>query len=200
MKKYGELTLKHTRCSSILTWQCVRNKNFPIARWRSHSIKCYTRAVKKSAQKNHTPAIVNRRARFDYDLGDEIVAGIVLNGLEARAARDAHVQLRGAYITVRNQELWLNNASFSVRLNEQGRPGARSVSTSPRKLLVHKKQLDQLAAHKKEGMTIIPTKLLTSGRHIKVVIALGKGKKRWDKRETIKRRDIDREHKRILKG
>lgn len=156
--------------------------------------------MKRSSSKPHASAIVNRRARFDYELGDEIVAGIVLNGLETRAARDAHVQLKGSYVTVRNQELWLNNASFSVRLNEQGRPGARSVNTSPRKLLVHKKQLDQLTAHKKEGMTIVPTKLLTGGRHIKVVIALGKGKKRWDKRETIKRRDIDREHKRILKA
>ena len=143
---------------------------------------------------------MNRRARFDYELGDEIVAGLVLNGLEARAARDAHVQLKGSYVTIRNGELWLNNASFSLKLNEQGKPGARSVNTSPRKLLVHQKQLEQLATRKKDGFTIIPTKLLTNGRHIKIVIALGKGKKRWDKRETIKRRDIDREHKRILKG
>lgn len=143
---------------------------------------------------------MNRRARFDYELGDEIVAGLALNGLEARAAREAHVQLKGSYVTVRNGELWLNNASFSLKLNEQGKPGARSVNTSPRKLLVHKKQLAELAAKKKDGLTIIPTKLLTNGRHIKIIIALGKGKKRWDKRETIKRRDIDREHKRLLKG
>lgn len=155
--------------------------------------------MKKSSPKTNTHAIVNRRARFDYELGDEIVAGIVLNGLETRAARDAHVQLKGAYVTIRNGELWLNNASFSLKLNEQGKPGARSVNTSPRKLLVHKKQLLMLAAQKKDGLTIIPTKLLTNGRHIKIVIALGKGKKRWDKRETIKRRDIDREHKRLLK-
>ncbi len=156
--------------------------------------------MKKSSSKTHAPAIVNRRARFDYELGDEIVAGLALNGLEARAAREAHVQLKGSYVTVRNGELWLNNASFSLKLNEQGKPGARSVNTSPRKLLVHKKQLAELAAKKKDGLTIIPTKLLTNGRHIKIIIALGKGKKRWDKRETIKRRDIDREHKRLLKG
>lgn len=142
---------------------------------------------------------MNRRARYDYELGDEIVAGLDLTGLEVRAAREGHVQLKGAYVTVRSNELWLNNASFSVRLNERGRPGAQSVDTTARKLLVHRKQIDELVAHKKQGLTIIPTKLLTQGKFIKVVIALGKGKKNYDKRQTIKRRDIEREHKRMMK-
>lgn len=156
-------------------------------------------ATKKLPSKNSTAPIVNRRARFDYELGEEIVAGLVLTGLETRAARDGHIQLKGAYVTIRNDELWLNNASFSLKLNERGRPGARTVDTEPRKLLVSKKQRLTLAAHKKEGMTIVPTKLLTQGRFIKIVIALGKGKKRWDKRQTIKARDIDREHKKMMK-
>lgn len=153
---------------------------------------------KKSLSKPAAP-IVNRRARFDYELGDELVAGLVLTGLETRAARDGHIQLKGSYVTMKAGELWLNNASFSLKLNERGKPGARSVDTEPRKLLVSKKQLASLAAEKKQGMTIVPTKLLTRGRYIKIVIALGKGKKRWDKRQTIKARDIDREHKKMMK-
>ena len=153
---------------------------------------------KKSSSKSAAP-IVNRRARFDYELGDELVAGLVLTGLETRAARDGHIQLQGSYVTLKDGELWLNNASFSLKLNERGKPGARSVDTEPRKLLVSKKQLASLAAEKKQGMTIVPTKLLNKGRFIKIVIALGKGKKLYDKRETIKRRDIDREHARLMK-
>lgn len=155
------------------------------------------------AQKKKKPtpqkAVVNRRARFDYELGDEIVAGVVLSGPEVRAARDGHIQLKGAYVTIREGELWLNNASFSLKLNQKGQPGARSLDTSPRKLLASRRQIDTLATRKKEGMTIVPTKLLTTGKYIKLVIALGKGKKRYDKRETLKRRDQERESKRAVK-
>lgn len=145
-------------------------------------------------------AVLNRRARFDYALGDEIVAGVTLTGQEVRAARDGHIQLKGSFVTVKNDELWLNNASFSLKLNEKGKVGARSIDTSPRKLLASRKQIDSLVAQKQSGMSIVPLKLLTTGRFIKVVIALGKGKKRYDKRETIKRRDQDRDTKRALKN
>lgn len=155
--------------------------------------------MKRNAQKSVNPTIINRRARFDYELGDEIVAGLSLTGLEVRAAREGHVQLKGSYVTIRGSELWLNNASFSLRQNKRGTPNARTVDTSPRKLLASRRQIDQLAASKKDGFTIVPTKLLTNGRYIKLVIALGKGKKRYDKRETIKRRDLEREHSRILR-
>ena len=153
---------------------------------------------KKSSSKPAAP-ILNRRARFDYELGEELVAGLVLTGLEARAAREGHIQLKGSYVTIKANELWLNNASFSLKINERGQPGARTVDTEPRKLLVSKKQLASLVAEKKQGLTIVPTKLLNKGRYIKIVIALGKGKKNYDKRETIKRRDIDREHARLMK-
>ena len=148
---------------------------------------------KRPHSKKHasSSAIINRRARFDYTLDDEIVAGLALTGLEVRAARNGHVQLKGAFVTVKNGELWLNN--------ERGKPEARTVDTSPRKLLANRKQIDQLAASRTQGMTIVPTKLLTQGRFIKLVIALGKGKKRYDKRETIKRRDQDREAKRLMR-
>ena len=145
-------------------------------------------------------SVVNRRARFDYELGEEIVAGVVLTGPEVRAARDGHVQLKGAFVSLKQGELWLNNASFSLRLNVRGQANARTVDTSARKLLASRKQIDQFAAARQQGMTIVPTKLLTNGRFIKLIIALGKGKKRYDKRQTIKRRDQDRETRRQLSG
>ena len=144
-------------------------------------------------------AITNRRAKFDYELGDELAVGIVLNGREVRAARDGHGQLKGAYETIKGDELWLTNASFSVKPSEQKQKGERAVDTSPRKLLAHRKQIDELIARKKQGMTIIPIKLLNKGQHIKLIIALGKGKKNYDKRETIKRRDQNRDTQRTLK-
>lgn len=154
---------------------------------------------KKSKKPTNQP-VVNRRARFDYELGNEVVAGLVLTGPEARAARDGHVQLKGAFVTVRGGELWLNNASFSLRLNVRGQANARTVDTSARKLLASRKQIDTFLSAKQQGMTIVPTKLLTGGKFIKIVIALGKGKKRYDKRQTIKRRDQDRETRRQLAG
>ncbi len=153
----------------------------------------------KKIIKTTTKSIVNRRASFDYALDDDLVVGLSLTGLEARAARDGQVQLRGSFVTIRDHELWLNNASFSIKLNERGNPSARTVDTSPRKLLASRKQIDQLEARKQSGQSIVPLRLLTSGRYIKLVIALGIGKKRYDKRETIKRRDQDRDTKRALK-
>lgn len=148
---------------------------------------------KKSKPKSPPGGLVNRRARFDYELGEDIVAGLVLTGPEVRAARDGHVQLKGAFVTVRDRELWLNNASFSVKLNQRGEASARTVDTRPRKVLASRKQINQFSDSKKQGMTIVPTKLLTQGHFIKVVIALGRGKKTYDKRETLKRRDAERE-------
>lgn len=153
--------------------------------------------VRKPKEK---PAILNRRARYDYELGEELVVGMVLTGLEVRAARENHVQLKGSYVTIRNNELWLNNTSFSVVLNQKGLTNARSVDDSTRKLLASRKQINQLAAEKKQGMTIVPTKLLTNGRHIKLVIALGKGKKNYDKRQALKARDDKRSLERTLKS
>lgn len=155
-----------------------------------------TKSKKNSTKK--PVSIVNRRAKFDYELGDELVVGIVLDGKETRAARDGHIQLKGSYVTIRNSELWLNNSSFSVKINERGKAGERTVNTEARKLLATRKQIESLAIKKKDGTTIVPLKLLTNGRFIKLVIAVGKGKKRWDKRETIKKRDLDREHSKMI--
>ncbi len=153
---------------------------------------------KKSSNKSVPGGLVNRRARFDYELGDEIVAGLTLTGPEVRAARDGHIQLKGSFVSLKDDELWLNNASFSLKLNEKGN-SSRSVDTRPRKLLASRKQIDAFASQKASGMTIVPTKLITTGRFIKVVIALGKGKKLYDKRQTLKKRAEARDIHRELK-
>lgn len=145
-------------------------------------------------------AIVNRRARFDYALDDELTVGISLTGPEVRSARDGHIQLKGSYVQLRGSELWLQGASFSIKLNQRGEPGARTIDDAPRKLLAHRKQIDALAASKAQGNTIVPLRLLTTGRYIKLVIAVGKGKKKYDKRETLKRRDQQREANRAIKS
>ncbi len=156
-------------------------------------------AQKKKKSIAKPSAVLNRRARFDYELGDDLVVGVALTGPEVRAARDGHVQLKGSFVTIRNNELWLNNASFSIRLQKRGEPTARTIDTEPRKLLAKRKEIETLQAHKQSGMSIVPTKLLTSGKYIKLIIALGKGKKTYDKRETLKRRDQSREAARAIK-
>lgn len=134
--------------------------------------------MKKS--KTSATVTVNRRARFDYHLGDELSCGLVLTGPEVRLIRDHHVQLKGSFVTLRNGELWLNNLTL-------GADTARTL-----KLLVTKKQLQQLTRAKQDGLQLVPTRLLAGGRYIKLVIATGKSKKKYDKRETIKQRDLSR--------
>lgn len=133
----------------------------------------------KKAKKLET-TVVNRRARFDYTLGDELVCGVALSGAQVRLIRDHHAQLKGAFVTIRGGELWLNN----LTLGAETAPNLRLLAT--------KKQIRTLEKEKIQGTTIVPVKLLAGGRHIKLVIALGKGKKKFDKRETIKKRDLDR--------
>lgn len=154
-------------------------------------------AQKKPVKK--PSAIMNRRARFDYELGDELTVGLSLTGPEVRSARDGHIQLKGAYVQLRGAELYLQGASFSIKLNERGKPGARTIDDAPRKLLAHRKQIDALASAKAQGNSIVPLRLLTQGRFVKLVIATGKGKKHYDKRETLKRRDQEREANRAIK-
>ena len=124
--------------------------------------------------------VVNRRARVDYQLDDELTCGISLTGPEVRLIRDHHAQLRGSFVTIKNGELWLNNATL-------GAETARNL-----KLLVTKRQLRDLTRAKQDGFQLVPTKLLAGGRYIKLIIATGRGKKKYDKRETIKKRDLER--------
>lgn len=144
---------------------------------------------------SQTKKIQNRRARFDYALEDGLMAGIVLSGKETKALRLGNGSLRGAYVTFKNGELWLINATIS---GFSGAPINETDQTRARKLLLKKREIEQLEQDKKQGKTIVPLELLTSGRYIKVRIASGKGKKHYDKRETIKRRDQGREAARQL--
>ncbi len=152
--------------------------------------------MKKKTTNN---TIQNRRARFDYALQDEYAVGIVLNGPEVKAARNGHVSLKGSYVTLKDNELWLTNASFSVLHTEPGL-SSRSTDTRPRKLLASRREIDELKAAKDQGLTIVPLSMTTKTRFIKLKISAAKGKKLYDKRETIKRRDIEREHQKMMKG
>ena len=147
--------------------------------------------------KSHTPGnIVNRRARFDYELGDSLVVGLQLSGAEAKALRMGHGQLRGAYVAEKNSELWLLNAQIT---SSKGVPISEDNQTRSRKLLAKRREIDNLIAARQAGNTIVPLELLTNGRYIKLRIAVGRGKKRYDKRETIKRRQQEREARRVTR-
>lgn len=171
--------------------------------------------MKKPARRGHktvpnkpSAQIVNRRASFDYDLSDNLTVGLQLTGAETKAARTGRVQLRGSYVTSRHNptnqkaELYLINASFSLSTNAPKSSGEKptTVDTRSRKILAKRKEIDRLVAARVSGQTIIPTKLLTSGRYIKLVIALGKGKKNYDKRQSIRRKDLVRENQRFVKN
>lgn len=129
-------------------------------------------------------AVVNRRAHYDYNLSDKIEVGMVLTGAQVRLIRDRHAQLKGTYVTIRNHELWLLGLTL-------GSDTAENI-----KLLATKKQISALERAKVDGFTIVPVELHPGKRHIKLTIAVGEGKKKYDKRQTIKARDLDRERSR----
>lgn len=131
--------------------------------------------------KSSPTVVVNRRAHYDYHLGDDLEVGLCLTGPQVRLIRDHHAQLKGTYVTIRRGELWLVGLTLG------------SETATNIKLLATKKQISMLLRQKSQGFTIVPVKLLPTKRHIKLVIATGKGKKNYDKRQSIKKRDLDRE-------
>jgi SsrA-binding protein len=143
--------------------------------------------AKKKA--NQPKTISNRRARHDYELGDSLVAGLELTGAETKALRMGHGHLRGAYVTVKNNELYLINATIA---GSSGINISETDQTRARKLLAKHREIDALMAAKQQGRTIVPLEILTRGRYIKIRIAVGKGKKNYDKRQTLKARDDKR--------
>ncbi len=145
---------------------------------------------KNKAQTNQSKTIQNRRARHDYELGDSIVVGLELTGAEAKNLRMGHGQLRGAYVTVKDEELYLLNATIN---GTSGIPIEESDQTRTRKVLAKRREINALIEAKQQGRTIVPLEVLTRGRYIKLRIAIGKGKKLYDKRATLKKRDTDRE-------
>lgn len=149
---------------------------------------------KKQAQ---TKQITNRRARHDYELGDSLVAGLNLTGGETKALRMGHGHLRGAYVTVKDNELWLLNATI---VGTRGVHVAENEQTRTRKLLVKRREIDRLIEAKQQGRTIVPLEILTGGRYIKIRIAIGKGKRQYDKRQTLQKRDQARNMAREIKN
>lgn len=141
-------------------------------------------------------AIQNRRARFDYELGDSLVVGLELTGAEVKSLRLGHGSLRGAYVTVKNSELYLLNGTINgtngVRIDAQDQ-----IRT--RRLLAKRREIDALITAKTQGRTIVPLELLTRGRFIKLRIAIGKGRRQYDKRQVLKKRAESRDISRALK-
>lgn len=140
--------------------------------------------------------ITNRRARHDYELGDSLVVGIELTGAETKALRMGHGHLRGAYVTVKGDELFLINATIA---GTSGIPIETTDQTRARKLLAKKREINALIEAKQQGKTIIPLEIHNKSRFIKLKIAVGRGKKRWDKRQTLKARDDARRTESVLK-
>lgn len=151
--------------------------------------------AKKKAQQSHT--ISNRRARHDYELGDSLVVGIELTGGETKNLRMGHGQLRGAYVTVKGDELFLINAMVA---GTSGIPIDEDEKTRARKLLAKRREIKTLIEAKQQGKTIVPLEILTRGRFIKVRISVGRGKKQYDKRQTLKARDENRSIQSALKA
>jgi SsrA-binding protein len=146
---------------------------------------------------NQPKTISNRRARHDYELGDSMVVGLELTGAETKSLRLGHGHLRGAYVTVKGDELFLINATIA---GTNGIPIDESDQTRARKVLAKRREIEALMAAKQQGRTIVPLEILTRGRFIKLRISAGKGKKLYDKRQTLKARDEKRSINAALKA
>ncbi len=151
----------------------------------------------KSRSGQQPKQIKNRRARHDYELDDSLVVGLELTGAETKSLRMGHGHLRGAYVTVKNGELYLINATVA---GSSGIQISEDDQTRARKLLAKRREIDALIALKQQGRTIVPLDILTSGRYIKLRISAGKGKKLYDKRQTLKRREDDRRAQAAIKS
>ena len=141
----------------------------------------------------------NRRARFNYELGDTVEAGIALTGTEVKSLRVGRATIAESYADAKNGEIWLVNANIPEYLQASR---FNHAPKRPRKLLLHKRQIARLAsAVEREGMTIVPLKLYFNDKgRAKVELAVARGKKLHDKRETEKKRSWDRERARLIRA
>lgn len=144
--------------------------------------------------------VENKRAYFDYEILQTLEAGIVLSGPEVKSVKRGTINLAGSYVTINNQGLvWLINMHIAPY------PPAASIQqnyqpTRPRKLLLKQSEITYLLGKSKiRGLTIIPLKVYNKGGIIKIEIGLARGKKKWDKRETIKKREVKRKIRETLK-
>ena len=151
----------------------------------------------KNSEKQR-PLAQNKKARHDYNILETVEAGIVLTGTEIKSVREGRVTLKDGFAQIKNDEAWLENVHISEytagnRFNHD--PLRR------RKLLLHKKQIVQLGQKTSaKGVTLVPLKVYLKNGFAKVLIGVATGKHEYDKRETIKRRDKEREIQRTLKN
>ena len=139
----------------------------------------------------------NRKAYHNYHVQDSLEAGVALTGTEIKSIRAGRVNLADAYVRPENGELWLLNAH--IARYEAGSYMSHEPNR-PRRLLLHRKQINNFSSQLAEkGLTMVPTKLYLKDSRAKVAIALAKGKKLYDKRETITRREVEREIGRVVK-
>jgi len=154
------------------------------------------------AQKKEKPsakiAAANRRARFNYEIGQTYEAGISLTGTEVKSLREGRSNIADAYAGERGGELWLYNAYIPEYLQANR---FQHETRRPRKLLLHKREISRLiVAVDREGMTVVPLKIYFNDQgRAKVELALARGKKLHDKRETEKKRSWDRERGRLMR-
>ena len=153
----------------------------------------------KSRKRKAAPGDIatNRQASYRYNLLERFEAGIILTGTEVKSLREGNVQLKDAYAAVRDGEVWL----LGMYIAPYG-PAARDNHDPerPRKLLLHRKEIERLIGQTAErGLTLVPTRIYFSGSNAKVELALARGKDVYDKRETIRRREVQREVQRELR-
>ncbi|GMU78424.1 MAG: SsrA-binding protein [Acidimicrobiia bacterium] len=143
------------------------------------------------------PTIVNRRARHDYAIGETFECGIALAGAEVKSIRDGKVNLRDAYARVEDGEVFL----YAMHVTPYAFSRADLDPDRRRKLLLHRRQIEELArATQQQGATLVPLRLYFKDRRVKVELGVGRGKKAYDKRQSIAERDAKREAERALKA
>ncbi|MGX4644844.1 MULTISPECIES: SsrA-binding protein SmpB [Holzapfeliella] len=139
----------------------------------------------------------NRKANHNYFIDETVEAGLVLTGTEIKSIRNRRVNIKDGYVRIRRGEAWLENVHISEY--KEGNQ-FNQEPTRNRKLLLHKKQIAHLLGIQQEkGLTIVPLKVYLKRGFAKVLIGVGRGKKNYDKRETIRRRDQERDMQRLLK-
>jgi SsrA-binding protein len=155
-------------------------------------------AEKTEREKARTSIAENRKAFHDFHLLETFEAGIVLLGTEVKAIREGRVNLRDSYARVEDGELYLYNVNISPYSH---RGYADHEPLRRRKLLLHRDEIRKLIGKTVEkGMTLVPVRLYFKNGRVKVAVSLAKGKKEYDKRETIKRREADRETRAAIKS
>jgi len=141
----------------------------------------------------------NRRASFDYELMDRYEAGLVLTGAETKSAKAGHMSLKGSFVVTKESELYLINALISPY--KLAHKDTRHEDRRSRKLLLRRSEIRSLIGKSRvEGLTLVPIRVYTKRRLVKLEFAVGKGKKQFDKRDKIRKREVKRDIGRALRS